>query len=375
LDKVRAILAAHGAQSKLERGLPHDVLVYFLLMMTLYGGVAYEEVLRLTHKGLREVFGEQAMGRLLVGKSAISQARARVGAAPLEDLYREVVRPHGPKDMPGVFWRNLRLMAIDGSTLDMPDEEANATAFGRPGSSRGETAFPQLRFVAMAECGTHTLCCARLGRYSDSEQQLAREVLDAAEARMLLMADRGFCSQALWRRAEATGAKLLWRVRQDVQLPCQTVLPDGSWLSVFRSSKGSNSRVRVIEYVVKGKNEKFRLLTNLFDAKAAPAQELAELYQRRWRVEESFDELKTHLPNRSVTLRSKKPELVRQEFYALLITHATIRRLMTDAAAQSGQAAEDLSFTGTVCMLRRELPDAGAISPCAPESLDRPTAD
>jgi hypothetical protein len=158
VDKVRAVLEAHNAESKRRRGLPHEVLVYFVMAMVLYANVAYEEVLRLVVEGLRELLGDAGPLQATVTKGAISQARERVGAAPLRQLYQEQVRPHGPETMASVWYRGLRLMAIDGSTLDMPDEAANAAHYGYAGSSRGSTAYPQMRFVAMAECGTHTLC-------------------------------------------------------------------------------------------------------------------------------------------------------------------------------------------------------------------------
>ncbi|MFN3397644.1 MAG: transposase domain-containing protein, partial [Sulfurimicrobium sp.] len=156
LDKVREALTANDAHSKRKRGLPHEVLVYFVMAMCLYANIAYEEVLRLVIEGLRGSLGDEGLSRAVVTKGAISQARSQVGVAPLKYLYQEQVRPIGPEDMAGVAYQGYRLMAIDGSTLDMPDEAGNVRHFGYPGASRGSSAFPQLRFVAMAECGTHT---------------------------------------------------------------------------------------------------------------------------------------------------------------------------------------------------------------------------
>lgn len=372
LDKVRETLRQQGAESQRRRGLPHDVLIYFVLAMVLYANVAYEEVLQLVLEGLRPLLGDEGMTQSTVSKGAISQARHRVGVAPLKALYEEQVQPHGPEGMPGVWYQGLRVMAIDGSTLDMPDEVPNAERYGYPPSARGSTAFPKLRFVAMAECGTHTLCYAVPGTYEQSERELARSVLMHADARMLITADRGFYSYDLWKQASATRAKLLFRLSSTLKLPREEMLPDGSYLSTIypnhsdRKHRRQGVRVRVIEYTLRGvpdAEERYRLLTNWLDPLEAPAVELAALYHQRWTIESSFDELKTHLADRRVVLRSKRPELVEQEFYALLLVHAAIRHLMTEAAAQTQQAAQDLSFLHAVRVLHRRLPAVGAIPP------------
>ena len=372
IGKVRETLAQQGLESQRRRGLPHDVLIYFVLAMVLYANVAYEEVLRLVIEGLRPLLGDEGLMQSTVSKGAISQARGRVGSGPLKALYREQVQPHGPQGMPGVFYRGLRIMAIDGSTLDMPDEAANAECYGYPPASRGASAFPKLRFVAMAECGTHTLCYAEPGPYEQGERELALSVMAHADSTMLVTADRGFYSYAFWKHSLATGARLLFRLSSVVQLPREEVLLDGSYLSTIyprsadRKKQRHGIRVRVIEYTLKGipdAESSYRLITSWLDPAAAPAPELAALYHQRWTIESSFDELKTHLAERRVVLRSKRPELVEQEFYALLLVHAAIRHLMTEAAAQTGQAAQDLSFIHAVRVLHRRLPAIGAIPP------------
>lgn len=372
LDKVRQALVANDAHSKRRRGLPHEVLVYFVMAMVLYGNVAYEEVLRLVIEGLRPLLGDDGVFRATVTKGAISQARGQVGVAPLRQLYQEQVRPNGPPGMPGVWYGGLRVMAIDGSSLDMPDEAANAERFGYPAAPRGSSAFPQLRFVAMAECGTHTLCYAHLGPYKTGELTLAESVIDSADATMLITADRNFYSHAFWQRSCATGAKLLFRVKRNLRLPREKELADGSYLTTMYATDKDRRHmtngivVRVIEYTLDGipdPEPSYRLITNWLDSDAAPATELAALYHRRWTIEQAFDEFKVHLADRDVILRSKRPELVEQEFYALLLAHAAIRRLMTQAADSTCQAAEDLSFIHAVRVLKRRLPASAAIPP------------
>jgi hypothetical protein len=344
------------------------------MAMCLYANVAYEEVLRLVVEGLRHLLGDQELGNLIVSKGAISQARGQVGAEPLKQLYQEQVQPHGPKDMAGVFYRGQRLMAIDGSCLEMPDEKANADHFGYPSAPRGDSAFPQMRFVAMVECGTHTVCHANEGTYATSEIALAGPVMDCADASMLVMADRNFYGYPFWQRAVHTRAKLLFRVKRNLRLPREQELPDGSYLChVYPSDKDRRHRinaiqVRVIEYTLEGIADAepgYRLVTNWLSEQEAPANELAALYHQRWTIEQTFDEMKTHLAERSLTLRSKRPQLVLQEFYAWLLVHAAIRRMMTQAAAASAQAAQDLSFVHAVRVLKRRLPTCVAIPPCA----------
>jgi hypothetical protein len=370
LHRVRQVLQELGAQSKRRRDLPAEVLVFYVMALCLYRRAAYEEVLRVVVEGLRSIYGDE-IGQAVAGKAAISQGRTRLGAQPI-----------GPPDMPGVWYRGLRAMGLDGSTLEVADEAANAQYYGYPGASRGNSAFPQLRFAALAECGTRVLVGAQMAPYRCSKQELAMRVLERADASMLILADRGFVGYPMWSAANQRGSKLVFRQRENQVLPVERVLPDGSYLSTFygstkarrdaRRGLGGNEcfTVRVIEYELKGaargpeQATTYRLLTNWLDAEQAPAVELAALYHRRWKIEEALDEIKTHL-NDSMTLRSKTPELVRQEFYALLIAHAAIRRLIVMAAQQTSKAAEDLSFTAAVNVLRRRLPAAGAIPPSA----------
>ena len=163
--KVKQTLEKHGVHSKRKRGLPREVLVYFVMMMVLYGTIAYEDVMRLVVEGLRGVLGDAGLGKATVTKGAISQARVAVGEAPVRELYEEQVRPHGPENMPGVMFHGHRVMALDGSTLTMPDEKANSDYYGHLSGGYGDAAFPVMRFVGMTECGTHTICFAKHGPF------------------------------------------------------------------------------------------------------------------------------------------------------------------------------------------------------------------
>jgi hypothetical protein len=270
------------------------------------------------------------------------------------------------------------LISLDGSTLDVADTADNEEAFGRPGASRGSSAFPKIRFVALLENGTHVLWNARMADYATDEITLARGVVPALRKGMLCLADRFFPGYKLWQAAAKTGADLLWRVRHNARLEVDRRLPDGSYLSrIYATTPDRRKRrkaivVRVIEYRlqdVPGSEPIYRLITTLLDPAAAPAKELAALYHERWEIETALDELKTHLRGAQIVLRSKTPELVRQEFYGLLMAHFAIRGLMHEAALRVDEDPDRLSFLHSVRVVQRRMARFGAIPPSAEESL------
>jgi hypothetical protein len=308
----------------------------------------------------------------VAGKSGISQARSRLGEAPLRRMYEQVVRPIATPATKGAWYRRWQLVSLDGSCLDLADTEENCRAFGRPEASRGESAFPQLRFVALVENGTHVLFGARLGGFADGETTLAHDVLTALRPGLLCLADRQFFGHALWQAAAATGAELLWRVKRNLRLPRETRLADGSYLTtIYPSQKDRRHRtrgvqVRVVEYRLEGLADAeplYRLVTTILDPAQAPAVDLAALYHERWEIEGALAELKTHLRGARVVLRSKTPELVRQEFWGLLLAHFAVRGLMHEAALRADEDPDRLSFLHAVRVVRRKLPVFAALPP------------
>ena len=369
-DRVRQVLAETGKASERERDLPAHVMVYYVVALALYMGSGTREVLRCLLEGLRWLWGAEAVK--VAGKSGISQARTRLGEAPLRRLYEQVVRPVATPTTRGAWYRERRLVSLDGSCLDVADTEENRTAFGRPGASRGESAFPQLRFVALVENGTHVLFGARLGGFTAGETTLAHDVLAALRPGMLCLADRQFFGHALWQEAAATGADLLWRVKRNLRLPREAVLADGSYLTTIypsekdRRHKAAGIQVRVVEYRLEGIADAaplYRLVTTILDPAQAPAADLAALYHERWEIEGALAELKTHLRGARVVLRSKTPELVRQEFWGLLLAHFAVRGLMHEAARRADADPDRLSFSHAVRVVRRKLPLFAALSP------------
>jgi len=272
-------------------------------------------------------------------------------------------------------------MSMDGTCLDVADTVANDKAFGRPGSKREDSAgaFPQIRVMGLAECGTHAIIDAVIGRYNEAEQRLAPDLFGSLSPGMLLIADRGFFSYAMWKNAQATGADLLWRTKSNHVLDLDRRLGDGSFLSTIyptqkdRRHRSSGVRLRVIEYVLENNDERasseettYRLLTTILDPRKAPASELADLYRERWEFETALDELKTHQRSPRVVLRSKMPDGVMQEVYGYLCVHYAIRSMMYSVAQRARADPDRLSFTRGLRVARRTAASHPGFSPSDP---------
>ena len=377
LEKVREALHQTNRASLRERDLPAHVVVYYVIALALYMRSSYREVLRCLLEGVQWLLDPSATVKV-AGKSGISQARSRLGTEPLKKLYETVVTPIAEKRTPGAWYRQWRLVSLDGSTLDVADTAENDRAFGRPGASRGSSAYPKIRFVGLLENGTHVLWAAQVDPYATDEITLAQAVVPALKKGMLCLADRFFPGDELWQKAAQTGAELLWRVRQNARLEVDQRFAEGSYRSrIYRSTSDRRNQrnpmtVRVIEYRlqdVPGAEPIYRLMTTILDPQLAPAQELAALYHERWEIETTLDELKTHLRGAQIVLRSKTPELVRQEFYGLLLAHFAIRGLMHEAALQADEDPDNLSFLHAVRVVQRRMARAIATPPSAEESV------
>ena len=369
---VDEVLAATGRVEKRHRLLPARVVVYFTLAMCLWSDEGYEEVARLLVGGLGRMTRWRGSWRVPT-TGALTQARARLGSDVLKALFERVAKPTSSQGLVGSWWRELRLVAIDGTVLDVPDTASNEAHFGRPGSARGEGkgAFPQARVVALAECGTHAIIGAQIGACTTGEAALARGLFTLLDKGMLLLVDRGFCGYELWSSAAATGAQLCWRTRSSAVLAVTKECVDGSYHSTLKPPQGKPGTpitVRVVEYTLshptRGKDEPpIRLITTLLDPATAPAAELAALYSQRWEEENAFDELKTPQRGAGRVLRSKSPEMVIQEIYAHLLVFYAIRALINQVAEPAGLDPDRVSFIRTLRVIRRQVTDQGAFSP------------
>lgn len=370
-EVVDSVIAECGRTEQRRRSLPARSMAYFAMGMALHSEGSYEDVLALISDGLSWADRDDRTARL-ASKPAIFHARERLGFEPMQLLFERVARPLAAKDTPGCWLAGRRLVAIDGTCLDLADTLANDEHFGRPGVMKGErSAFPQARVVALAECGTHAMFDAVIGPYTTSENVLSRELLGRLAKGMLCLADRGFYSFEAWQKARETGADLLWRVKDNLRLEPVKDLPDGSWLAeVFHSTQDRERqhpvKVRVIEYTIEDGREPtgpFRLITTILDHRKASAAELAAAYTQRWEIETAFDELKTHQRGPRAVLRSKSPDLVIQEIWGHLCCHYAIRTLMFDAAVEAGRDPDRVSFVAALRISRRSIAQAGAFPP------------
>ncbi len=377
LTAIEAILRRTRRTSIRQRDLPAHVVVYYVIALALYMQSSYREILRGLLEGIQWLLGPGATVKV-VGKSGISQARTRLGWEPVQALHDDVVKPIAVASTKGAWYRSWRLVSLDSSTLDIADEKDNEKTFGRPSASRGSSAFPQLRFVSLVENGTHVLFGNRMGGVETGEITLAKDVLPSLRKGMLCLADRNFFGFELWNQARATGADLLWRIKKNLRLPCEKRLPDGSYLSrVYASPKDQRHGnhgvvVRVVEYRlegVPGGEPIYRLLTTILDHEAVPAAELAALAHERWEIETALDELKTHLRGSRIVLRSKTPDLVKQEFYGLMMAHFAVRSLMHEAALKADEDPDRLSFLHAVRVVHRNIARFASIPPSGQDNI------
>jgi hypothetical protein len=376
LAKVHQVLAETGKTSVRQRELPAHVMVYYVIALALYMDCSCREVLRFLLEGLQFLKGSLTPIEP-TGKSGISQARSRLGYEVTRRLHDETVKPIATPATRGAWFKRWRLVSLDGSTLDVADEPELDAAFGRPSVSQGESAYPQIRFVSLVENGTHVLFGTKMAAYAISEIALAKEVLPALVAGMLCLADRNFFGYEMWNLARATGADLLWRIKRNANLPCEELLADGSYLSHIypsetdRRHQTNGVKLRVIDYRLVGVADAepiYRLVTTIVDPAIASAEELAALYHERWEIETALGELKTYVRGAKIVLRSKTEELVRQEFFGMLMLHYAIRGLMHEAALRVDVDPDRLSFLHAIRVVRRKLPMFGAFPPSAQAS-------
>jgi hypothetical protein len=363
-------IAATGTQEHRRRLLPARLVVALVVAMGLWARDGLRDVLANLVQGLREQDPATWAAWKLPAKSALSQARQRLGPRPLRALFHRLAGPVAAPDTPGAFLFGRRLMALDGMTLDLPDTPENARLFGRPATGRGQGigAFPQLRLVWLVEAGTHVLCDAVLRPFARGEAPAARQLLRSVGPGMLLMWDRGLHSYEMVRDTLGREADFLGRVGKAIVLRPEELLADGSFLAFVYPSPTARRRredgllVRVIEYAIDdpdrpGREAKYRLITSLLDPAVAPAATLAAEYHQRWEVESTGDEVKTHQVDRrpAPPIRSRRPREVAQEVYGVLLAHLAVRLTMYEAATRAGLDPARLSFTGTLRILRRAV--------------------
>jgi Transposase DDE domain/Insertion element 4 transposase N-terminal len=381
---VEAVIEQTGTRERRRRVLPTHLVVTLVVAMGLWAAESVRHALATVIDGWSEARDRRAaaLGAAagaarvrwrLPSTAAIVRARRRAGVRLFRELFHALAGPLATPATPGAFLGGLRLMAVDGTTLDVADTPANARAFGRPTTHRGRGAFPQLRVVALIETGTHVLCDVVLRPFHGGEAPAARHLLRAVGPGMLLLWDRGFYGYEFVRRTLGRGAAFLGRTKAKVVLPQEAVLADGSYLSTIYPSPTARRRredgivVRVVEYALDTPagpgRERYRLVTSLLDPVVFPAEVLAATYHERWEVETALAEVKVHQWAHPRPLRSQRPREVVQEVYGLLLAHLAIRTLMYQAARRDGVDPDRLSFTGALRVLRRAIPRAQRTAP------------
>lgn len=387
-DLVEEVIAHTQSREQRARLLPTHVVVYYVIALALFFGEGYEEVMRSLVGGLRFLRNWSDSWKVPT-TSAISQARVRIGEKPLEELFRRVAVPLARPGSRGAWFRRYRVMAIDGVIIDVPDTPENNEQFEHTQTGRGPSAFPVARVVGLGECGTHAIVSAAIGTWSTGERRLSHKLLGDFESDMLVLADRGFYSYELWTDALETGAALVFRASANMKFPVLELFPDGSYRSVLLHPKiqsttrkkarkagpgpygdasvleAAGVSCRVVEYSVDRDNpdEVICLITSILDPDEAPSYELAALYSERWEFELSLKEIEISQIGHSRVLRSKTPQMVRQEIWGILLAHYAIRHLMHDAADTADIDPDRLSFIRSLRLVRRQTTDQAGFSP------------
>ena len=351
-ELVDEVLAECGIRDQRPGALPARFMVYYVLALALFQPDSYDDVAE------NLVGALEGMDEAIPNKSSFTRARQRLGAGVIEAVFRRLAGPVAPAGLDGAFWRGMRVAAVDGFVLDVPDTPVNRAAFGGPVDAKGRPGFPQARVVTLTETGTHSSVDARVGGFRGGEPELAIAMAGSA-AGMLVIMDRGFPGVALWKAYTQAGAHLLIRARSSVAARPATVLDDGTYLARMNlaGQKGAHPGgvlVRVIEYRVDG-GEVVRLLTDLTDPVAFPAGELASLYHQRWESEGSFRQVKTFQRGPQEILRSADPELVRQEIWAHLAVHHCLTRIIMRLAARERIDPDRISFVKVLKHVRRSV--------------------
>jgi len=386
-ELVDRVVEQAGVREQRKRALPARVVVYYLLAMVLFFQSGYGEVWNKLVAGLD--WARRFRVRLALGMqptpAAISYARRRLGWQVMQRLLEEVAGPQAGEEQERAFISGMRLVAVDGMCLDLPDTPENGTEFGYPGNDAGPGPFPQIRVLGLGECGTRAVLGAAMSGLATGEQPLARQLLGRLSPGDLLLADRNFLSHALLQEVLAAGVHVLWRAKSDVSLPVLQVLPDGTYLSRIAGPAASRKMrrrhadpkdipgitVRVIEYTVESEDgsdasETFTLVTDILDPGLLSAEQAAAAYASRWELETCFDELETSIRGgAAVVLRSKTPDMIRQEIYAMLCCYQAIRVLISGAADAAGLDPQRVSFTRARDGIRGRISDSGSFSPSA----------
>jgi hypothetical protein len=381
------------AREQRSRLLPARLVAYYVMACVLFMDSAYGEVWNKLLSGLS--WARRYRTRRLVGMqptaAALTKARGRLGPQVMQGLLETSLASSlpGAGQAPWAYFHGLRKLAIDGFCMNVPKTPANVEQFGMPSNASGPAGYPQVRVVALAETGTRSLQGVALGSLAEGEQRLARQLWPRLGAGDVVVGDRNFLSYEDLAAILATGAHAVLRVKAGVDLPVLARLSDGSWISRIADPAASRRlrrrkqkvsagqipgiQVRVVEYTVETEpdqhgqhevSELFCLVTTLLDEHAYPLEDFPDLYHDRWQIETAIGEVETRLRGGAdVVLRSRKPDLARQEVYGLLCLYQAIRGLIVAGAEHAGLDPDRISFTRARQAAARHVSDDAAFSP------------
>ena len=365
LDSVEAALEATGRREKRQRSLPASLMLVFLVALSIYRHLSIPAV-------FRELFFWTSRGRRrlpLVTDEALVHAKERLGTDAPALLFQTLA----DKTPPAPSFHGMAVHGVDGVRLNMPDTDANANRFGRWKASNGDrTAFPQLLAVVLVATGAHQVRKVRFERCTASERDSALGLLGGLGSSDLLIFDRGFHAVWFFEQLLSKGIHFVCRATGSYKPRILARLGHGDYLVelVARVQQPDKSRrrvrlvLRMVEYRI-GKRRRARLITDLVEHRTIKPLELARLYRERWECEIAYDEIKTHLaaPTQGalkLPFRSKNPDGVIQEAYALFTAYNLIRSWMLVAAEATGTKPIHLSFVGALQVIRHYLPELGS---------------
>lgn len=362
-EMVRRALSASQRWHQRECALKAPLVVTFVLAMMLYRSTSLANLLKKVLGSYRTEF--PSLSLKAITPEAICHARARLGVDPVRLVFEML----GSDVKPAPSFRGLRVWAMDGSAFNTPDTSANKKRFGRPKASRGTTAFPQLRIVPLVDVTTRQIRSVVVQKCNGSERDAAGTLLKNLNRGDLVLWDRGFSAAWLFAAARKRRVHVLGRIASSWKPAVVKRLGPGDSIVIVQGDVPKKHRtggarvavrMRMIEYQIDG-GETIRLLTDLMAPTAYPALELAKLYHARWECELAYDEIKNHLAtvatgSLDLVFRSKTPDGVLQEVYALLTLYNMIRALMAEAARCHSIDPLDISFVETVQVLRETTP-------------------
>jgi DDE family transposase/transposase IS4-like protein len=374
-ESVEALSEQYRADHEKKKRVRHFTglsLVYCLLMMALWTRTSQARVWdKLTHGlALLQPGGWQEA----VCASAVWYQRKKLGAKPLQKIFEQHCSPICTPQSKEAFYRGWRVMAVDGTLQKVADTPKNDAFFFRSSNQYGKGAYPQARCVFLMECGSHAIIDADVTDGKDSEMYGAYVLLRKIEAGMFLTHDSGLFAGGLWEQIRERKAHALCALAEPVLGKPLRRLSDGSYLTVLLPQSKAIRRqkkpllIRVIEYQVTDERlgeagKVYRLATTWLNPRSAPALELIQLYHERWEIELAIREIKTYQRLQLKVLRSKTPEGVMQELYALLLAHYAVRVLMYQSASEAGLDPDRLSFTEAVFQISETVGDLAMADP------------